>query len=110
MTRPEWKVFAHLGQADRTLTAREIVQRTGLHKTKVSRAVAALESRRWLCRDRDDADRRIEHLALTARGRTEYDKLVGILKAREEEMLERLSADQLQTVAQAMSILEKLTA
>jgi len=110
MTRPEWKVLAHLGEAEGTLTAREIVRRTGLHKTKVSRAVSALESRRWLERTRDEADRRIEHLKLTAKGRGEYDKLVGILKAREDEMLRRLSAEELQTVDAALKVLEKLPA
>jgi DNA-binding MarR family transcriptional regulator len=91
MTRPEWQVLAHLGEAD-TLTAREIVRRTGLHKTKVSRAVSALEARRWLERSRDEADRRIEHLALTPKGRKSYDKLTGLLKTREEELLGRLDA------------------
>ncbi|WP_246717382.1 MarR family winged helix-turn-helix transcriptional regulator [Oricola nitratireducens] len=109
MTRPEWKVLAHLGEAD-TLTAREIVRRTGLHKTKVSRAVSALEARRWLDRNRDEADRRIEHLALTARGRIEYDKLVSLLKAREEELLRRLDDHQMRTIADALSLLEKMTA
>ncbi|MFZ2100723.1 MAG: MarR family transcriptional regulator [Oricola sp.] len=107
MTRPEWKVLAHLGEAE-SLTAREIVRRTGLHKTKVSRAVSALEKRRWLERTRDNADRRIEHLALTAKGRAEYDRLVGILKAREADLLDRLDKDELRTVAAALKALEKL--
>lgn len=109
MTRPEWKVLAHLGEEEETLTAREIVRRTGLHKTKVSRAVSALEKRRWLERRRDEADRRIEHLALTARGRGEYDKLVGILKTREAELLGRLDESQIRTVTDALTILEKTT-
>ena len=109
MTRPEWKVLAHFGEQGKTLTAREIVRRTGLHKTKVSRAVSALEKRRWLERKRDDADRRIEHLALTAKGRSEYNKLVGLLKAREKELLEHLDADQMRTVSEALSILETMT-
>lgn len=108
MTRPEWQVLAHLGAAD-TLTAREIVRRTGLHKTKVSRAVSALEARRWLERRRDDADRRIEHLALTPKGRKGYDALTGLLKAREAELLKRLDDRQMKTVSEALSILERMT-
>lgn len=108
MTRPEWQVLAHLGQAD-TLTAREIVRRTGLHKTKVSRAVSALENRRWLERNRDEADRRIEHLALTAKGRKGYDALTELLKAREAELLQRLDKEELATVTDALSILEKVS-
>mgnify|MGYP000675236721 CR=1 FL=1 len=110
MTRPEWKVLAHFGEDGKTLTAREIVRRTGLHKTKVSRAVSALERRRWLERKRDEADRRIEHLALTARGRSEYEKLVGLLKAREDELLETLNNEELETVNAALKTLEKLVA
>jgi len=108
MTRPEWKVLAHLGQAD-TLTAREIVRRTGLHKTKVSRAVSALESRRWLERNRDEADRRIEHLTLTRTGRKGYDALTALLKAREAELLNRLSGKELETVGSALAILDRVT-
>lgn len=109
MTRPEWKVLAHLGQAD-TLTAREIVNRTGLHKTKVSRAVAALEARRWLERDRDETDRRIEHLKLTRTGRKGYETLTALLKAREEELLKRLDGDELKTLARALDLLEAIAA
>ena len=108
MTRPEWKVLAHLGQAD-TLTAREIVRRTGLHKTKVSRAVSALESRRWLERNRDEVDRRIEHLTLTRTGRKGYDALTALLKAREAELLNRLSGKELETVGSALAILDRVT-
>ena len=108
MTRPEWQVLAHLGEAD-TLTAREIVRRTGLHKTKVSRAVSALERRRWLDRNRDEADRRIEHLTLTLKGRKSYEALTALLKAREEELLRRLDDDQMRTIADALSLLEKMT-
>lgn len=107
MTRPEWQVLAHLGEAE-TLTAREIVRRTGLHKTKVSRAVTALESRRWLERDRDDADRRIEHLTLTRTGRKGYEALTALLKAREEELLARLDSGELETVNAALRILDRM--
>ena len=108
MTRPEWQVLAHLGATD-TLTAREIVKRTGLHKTKVSRAVSALQARRWLDRNRDEADRRIEHLTLTPKGRKGYDALTGLLMAREEEMLARLDADEMRTVDAALEILDRIT-
>jgi DNA-binding MarR family transcriptional regulator len=108
MTRPEWKVLAHLGEAE-TLTAREIVRRTGLHKTKVSRAVSALETRRWLERTRDEADRRIEHLALTPKGRKSYAALTGLLKAREDELMQKLDADEMRTITDALSILETMT-
>ena len=61
MTRPEWRVLASLGQFGRA-TASDIVAHSSQHKTKVSRAVAALEQRGWLVRETDEADRRSEHL------------------------------------------------
>lgn len=74
MTRSEWRVFAHLGQYGR-LTATEIGKKSGLHKTKISRAVFALEKRRWLQRQQDTNDRRQEHLVLTKLGSETYQRL-----------------------------------
>ena len=50
------------------MTATEVGVHSTMHKTKVSRAVFALEQRRWLKRTQDDGDRRVEHLELTAPG------------------------------------------
>lgn len=108
MTRPEWKVLAHLGLHD-SLTAREIVDLTGLHKTKVSRAVAALEKRRWLARERDKTDRRIEHLALTSYGRESYNALGALLEKRQGDLLQSLSDAEKNTVFEALSVLERVT-
>lgn len=105
MTRPEWKVLAHLGQHE-TLTAREICRLTGLHKTKVSRAVSTLQKRRWLSRDRDETDRRIEHLTLTKLGRENYAALAALLAKREAEMLAVLGEEERQVLSSALASLE----
>jgi hypothetical protein len=47
MLRTEWRVLFHLGRYG-AMSAREISRRAGIHKTKVSRAVAALERKRFL--------------------------------------------------------------
>ena len=44
MVRTEWRVVYHLGLGG-DMTARDICNRARTHKTKVSRAVAALEAR-----------------------------------------------------------------
>ena len=85
MTRPEWRVLAHLGQFG-LMTATDISRRARIHKTKVSRAVFSLEKRRWLKREPDGHDRRIEHLHLTRKGRTVYDEL-GRLALQEDRRL-----------------------
>ena len=86
MTRPEWRVLAHLGQNE-TVTARDICDRARMHKTEVSRAINALEKRRWLKRQRDHADRRIENLSLTRDGNRVFQTLGRSAAAFEEELL-----------------------
>ncbi|WP_114189497.1 MarR family winged helix-turn-helix transcriptional regulator, partial [Microvirga aerophila] len=49
LTIPEWRVLATLGQFDQ-MGAKAIGAHSSMHKTKVSRAVRALEERRWLKR------------------------------------------------------------
>jgi DNA-binding MarR family transcriptional regulator len=82
LTRPEWRVFATLGQY-RMMTATAIGAHSAMHKTKVSRAVAALEKRKWLARETDATDRRVEFLTLTKAGRAAYRDMVPV--AREFE-------------------------
>jgi DNA-binding MarR family transcriptional regulator len=75
LTIPEWRVLATLGQFEE-ISAKEIGQHSSMHKTKVSRAVRALEERRWLKRRESEADRREEILTLTASGQKAYREIV----------------------------------
>lgn len=90
ITRPEWRLLATLGQYG-TMTATAVGRHSAMHKTKVSRAVAALQQRHWLTRTPDDADRRIEHLRLTSAGLAAYRELVPIAHAFEARLLAALS-------------------
>ena len=74
MLRTEWRVLFHLGRYG-DMTAKEICDRARVHKTKVSRAVSALEAKRFLTRERMDDDRRHEKLSLTRAGRAAYGVL-----------------------------------
>jgi len=71
---PEWRVLAHLGQYA-PIAARDIAAHSRMHKTKVSRAVAALEDLGFLARAGSDQDGREELLSLTAKGKAAYDDL-----------------------------------
>jgi len=104
MTRPEWRVMAHLGEYG-PLTARDICERAQLHKTKVSRAVASLERRRWLKRRDDAADRRFEWLALTASGRRTHRELCAEGARLEARLRARLGGD---GAVQLLALLERL--
>ena len=67
LTRVQWRVLANLGKFG-AMTARDICRVSHMEKTKVSRAVAALEQRDLLTRTPDPGDRRAEILSLTAQG------------------------------------------
>lgn len=74
MLRTEWRVLFHIGRYG-DMTAKAICERARLHKTKVSRAVRALEEKKFLTRAEQANDRRHETLTLTRRGKAAYEKL-----------------------------------
>lgn len=69
MTRTQWRVIANLGKFG-SMTAGHICRIAHIEKTKVSRAIAALESRNLLVRTKDPDDGRAEILSLTSSGRS----------------------------------------
>lgn len=88
---PEWRVLATLGQFGEC-TAREISAHGMMHKTKVSRAVAALESRGLIERRENAADKREAILRLRPEGRRIYRDLVPRALAFTAELEAVLSA------------------
>ncbi|RUW61579.1 MarR family transcriptional regulator [Mesorhizobium sp. M7A.F.Ca.US.008.03.1.1] len=105
LTRPEWRTLAGLGQHG-TMTATALGEQSAMHKTKVSRAVAELERRRWLTRKPDEKDRRIEHLTLTGTGLAAYREMVPLTKAFERDLLAGLSAEERTAIASGLAALE----
>jgi DNA-binding MarR family transcriptional regulator len=92
LTIPEWRVLATLGQFE-AMSAKDIGRHSAMHKTKVSRAVRALEERRWLMRRESEEDRREEILTLTAQGETAYRQIVPKALAFERRILDELGPD-----------------
>lgn len=90
LTIPEWRTLATLGQFG-TVTAKHIGIHASMHKTKVSRAVASLENRRWVTRARNPGDRREDFLSLTRSGRQAYQRLVPKMRAFENAILARFA-------------------
>jgi DNA-binding MarR family transcriptional regulator len=85
MLRTEWRVLFHLGRYG-GMTAKQICDRASLHKTKVSRAVHALEQKRFLLRSVQEADRRHETLSLTRQGLAVYADLYEAAKAYDAKL------------------------
>ena len=107
MTRPQWRTLANLGQYGR-LTAREICDLSMQHKTKVSRAVADLEARKWLKRTINAEDRREEWLELTAKGRAVFSELSALGQAQDRKLRAALGTQNAKALETALSALENL--
>lgn len=105
LTIPEWRVLATLAQFPGA-TARAIGAHARLHKTKVSRAVRALEDRRWLARSPNDSDRREEFLRLTPAGAKAYAALVPEMRGYEERFRAALGAADARAVMRALARIE----
>lgn len=63
----EWRVVAHLSQ-QAAVSVREIHERVGLDKPKVSRAASRLEENGYITKQVNPADRRLVELSLTPKG------------------------------------------
>ncbi|MGC1498244.1 MAG: MarR family transcriptional regulator [Sulfitobacter sp.] len=102
MLRTEWRVLFHLGLYGR-MTAGEIGSRAKTHKTKVSRAVHRLVMRRFVNRERDENDRRVEHLTLTAAGQAAYVELSSIAERYEAALMTSLSDEESTVLRRALA-------
>ena len=102
MLRTEWRVLFHLGRYG-DMTAKEICTRARLHKTKVSRAVAALERRRFLTRREMPDDRRHEMLSLTNLGKTAFRDLVTEARRYQENLIARFDPEEAEILKRCLS-------
>lgn len=106
ITRPEWRLLATLGEYG-AMTATQVGAHSAMHKTKVSRAVAELEKRRWLMRKTDETDRRIEKLELTGPGLTAYREMVPLAVGFQDKLMGKLDAKSRETLLRAIDTLER---
>ena len=91
-TRTQWRVMANLGKFG-AMTARDICAISHIEKTKVSRAVAALEQAGLLSRAPSATDRRAEMLSLTDQGRTVFAELGALALAFDRQLRGMLGAE-----------------
>ena len=105
LTRPEWRALAALGSSGR-MTATEVSAHSTMHKTKVSRAVFALEERRWLKRTQHEDDRRVEHLELTGAGAKAYQELTRLARDYSAELETLLGKDGLNALSSGLAAVE----
>jgi DNA-binding MarR family transcriptional regulator len=100
ITIPEWRVLAQLAE-QKKLYSKNIGEITSMNKSKVSRAVKALENKAYLIRQTDKNDNRAAYLSLTRQGNTLYQNIapkalqwerqfIGVLEASEHRDLMKM--------------------
>jgi DNA-binding MarR family transcriptional regulator len=107
MLRTEWRVLFHLGRYGE-MTAKAICDRASMHKTKVSRAVGALERKRYLSRSPQEQDRRHETLSLTRQGATVYADLYKAAKAYDAAISGHFTAQERDVLNRCLDKIAKL--
>jgi DNA-binding MarR family transcriptional regulator len=103
---PEWRVIAILGRFP-GLSAVEVAERTMMDKVAVSRAVTKLIKKGRVDRQFADADKRRSILNLSEEGRKLHDEIAELALGFERDLLQGLSADELE---QLNGIMERLLA
>jgi DNA-binding MarR family transcriptional regulator len=104
-TRTQWRVLANLGKFG-SMTARDICVISHVEKTKVSRAVAALEDEGMLTRMPSESDRRAEVLSLTPKGQGIFADLGAQAVSFDRQLRQSLGpgdADRLVTLLRALA-------
>ncbi len=107
LTRTEWRVLVHLAEGGR-LTATDLCARVPAHKTKVSRALAALEGRGWVRREADATDHRRAFASLTPAGRRAVGAIFPQIQAATEALLAPLTEGERAAVDRGLAVLERL--
>ncbi|MEM8701967.1 MAG: MarR family winged helix-turn-helix transcriptional regulator [Pseudomonadota bacterium] len=103
---PEWRVIATLGEHE-VMTARDISSATSMHKTKVSRAVAALEKRDFIVRDKNPDDMREQALRLAPAGISLYEDIIPKALAYSEDLQSALTKEQKQVLTDVFDQLHR---
>ena len=94
LTLNEWRVMAVLG-AHAGFTATQVVDKTGLDKMSVSRALAGLKRAKRLQARDDPTDQRRSRLYLTAAGTTLFATVHALGVQREAELFAGVDAEEL---------------
>ena len=102
MLRTEWRVLFHLGRYG-SLTAKEIGEKARVHKTKISRAVAALERKRFLTRHAMEKDRRHAHLQLTKAGQAAFEEICKAARGFDDQITAQFSVQEIATLKSCLA-------
>lgn len=105
LTNAEWRVLAAVTAAGAP-TQVELGQATGMDKMTISRAVAALSTRRLIDRARDTGDRRTLRLRPTLEGQRIHDIVAPQALEVEARLLAALSPAEAEALRRALAQLQ----
>lgn len=94
LSAAEINALANLGEGG-TLNIRELSERTGTRASTLTGLLDRLESRGYLARELDPADRRSFRLPLTEAGKAAATRVLTAIADLERDALSRLSATQI---------------
>ena len=93
LTETEWRILLQLAEHE-ALTASDIVSYSAMEKSKVSRALATLESRDLVVRKVSESDHRVKLLTMTELGRKRYTALVPRVLDWEKDLIDGLEVSE----------------
>ena len=105
LSREELRILAALDGTG-LLSSVEIARRTTLDKVQVCRAAQRLEEKALVQRDLDDEDRRLRLFQLTAAGAALFAQAFPVVKARSDELLAVLTAEERAVLDRALLALQ----
>lgn len=105
LTRIEWRVLFNVGQYG-PISANEIVVKTYLDKTNISRAVQKLVEEKFIKRSADPADRRRQALELTVRGKKIVAQLSKLAEEHNRKIVEVIGERRLTVFVEILSEIE----
>ena len=101
------RVLFELGQHPGTRSA-NLAAELGLDPGYLSRLLKSFERRQLVKRSKSTADRRVNHLRLTAKGRAEFESLDARSRTEIGEMLANLDGEQQQRLVEYMTTIRQL--
>ena len=107
ITRTEWRVLFNIAQYG-PITAREIIERTGLDKSVISRAVVSLEDRNWIERHYSKSNRRTHKLNLSDLGKVKSQELRKIAANFDQDLKSKFNPNEISSLMRILRDIETL--
>ncbi|MCX2720839.1 MarR family winged helix-turn-helix transcriptional regulator [Roseibium salinum] len=103
----QWRIIAHLGNADGPVRASEIKRFAAIDKGLFSRKLKELVEDDLVATGQDPHDQRVQKLHLTEKGRRLYESTLPVMQARQRSLRRQFDAEELRVLFTALDKLEE---